>query len=108
MPRKNIFVLVMLRSSFFLHLGHISLTVHLLGSQMDGVPISNGSQKWIDLYLLLKFQSLSASTKFLWHSPLVVLISYLTDVCNAETERFTPLCTLGAALTHLGRDLWEG
>lgn len=31
----------------FLHPGHTSLTVHFLGSQIDGVPISKASQKWI-------------------------------------------------------------
>lgn len=45
MPRKNIFVLVIPRSSSFLHPCHPSLTINFLGSQMDGVPITKARQK---------------------------------------------------------------
>lgn len=64
---KNIFVLALPRSSSFLYPGHTSLTVHLWVSWMDGVPISNVSQKWLIAYsyLLLKVHSLSTSTKVL-------------------------------------------
>lgn len=57
MPRKNIFVLAMPGSSSFLHPGHMSSPVNFPGSQMDGVPISKASEKWIDHMFVFAVES---------------------------------------------------